>query len=668
MLEVYDKSLKRIAFLQNAFEIKRTSVLSGVGSLSFKLPKDDPKLEYCQYMNFVRFGLKEDGIIKYTDYYRIAQIPKMEDSGVPYVEFYCEHGIITLIDKLLFGTFSVGGYNFKTRQVLEWILDKQDPVYWQLGDCDFSRQFEYNWTCENLLAALYSVPNCFSSDYIFTFDMSVFPWIVNLKAFDRNGDAKYYVHKRLNQLSIIKASNAAEIATRIYPLGYGEGINQLTIKDVNNGIPYLEAPKEIIEKYGIIERPFIDRRFTIAENLKERAQILLDEYCRPYEEYSVSVSDLILSNGNIDSLPEAGDIVYIASENLKTYITEVTTTLDIPGQASITIANKPRDVASTISNLADRLRIEQVYSQGATNIYSYTFRDNADPEKPLKESFWIPNEGIKINAVMLKYELRRFRAYEKGASTVESQLVTSSSGGQQSSTSSAGGAQSSTSSAGGGTITSTSSGGGQQSTSDSGGGSVQSSSEVLLTSSSIITEGDGGPGTAKHNHGIQPGVWLAKADGGAVQWAASGAHTHDAHGHTVSIPNHSHSFTIKEHTHSVTINAHTHSFSTSAHTHDFQIQAHTHNFTIPAHTHDIIYGIFEGGQADSVRLFVDGVEVPIEHDQTEIDIAPYLATDDSGRIKRGIYHTVELVPNKLTGITGSITVQLFIQSHGGGEF
>ena len=670
MLEVYDKNLKRIAFLQNAYNIKRTSVLDGIGSLSFKLPKDDPKVKFCEYMNFVKYVVKVNGENKRTDYYRIAEKPSDVDDGKPTIDFYCEHGIITLIDKLLFGSYTIGGLGYYTAQALRWILDKQDPVFWQLGDCDFARQFQYNWSQENLLTALFSIPNRFSEDYIFEYNMETFPWTVSLKRFDVDAPPKYFIRKRLNQLHVKKAGDAKQLATRIYPLGYGEGVNQLTIRDVNGGVPYLQAPKHITDKYGIIERPFIDRRFTNAENLKARAQVLLDGYSQPYEEYELSVSDLFTSTSLVDPLPRAGDIVSIPSSDIKTFITAVTTTLDNPGEVTLSIANRPRDIASSISNLADRQRIEQIYSQGATNIFSYTFRDNADENNPLKESFLIPQEAVKINSVMLKFELRNFRAYEKGASAGAAQSSTSSAGGGQSSTSSDGGAQSSTSSAGGGQQSSTNAGGLTVTTTTSGGGGVTSSDAKVLDAQSIYDAGPGGPGHANHNHGILAGTWLqiAGTNGGAVQWTPSGGHTHSAHAHNVMLENHSHSVTIDSHAHSFSVSPHSHSFSIGSHSHNFSILDHTHTFEVREHTHELIYGIFEAGRADSVVLRVDGALVPIGPDVREIDIAPYLSTDGGGKILRGAYHDIELLPNKLTGILGSITVQLFIQSQGGGDY
>ena len=99
------------------------------------------------------------------------------------------------------------------------------------------------------------------------------------------------------------------------------------------------------------------------------------------------------------------------------------------------------------------------------------------------------------------------------------------------------------------------------------------------------------------------------------------------------------------------------------------IPAHTHELTLPDHTHDITYGIFEGTTARSVRLLVDGAEVPSEAiSKRELDISAYLEKDEDGKITRSAWHTVELVPDKLTRIEANLFAQTFIQSTGGGDY
>lgn len=77
----------------------------------------------------------------------------------------------------------------------------------------------------------------------------------------------------------------------------------------------------------------------------------------------------------------------------------------------------------------------------------------------------------------------------------------------------------------------------------------------------------------------------------------------------------------------------------------------------PSHSHGISYGIYEGEQAKSVTIKVDDVELPAELlTGREVDVAAYLSTDDAGKIQRGTWHTIEIVPDGLTRIVGNLYI------------
>ncbi|NMM52047.1 hypothetical protein [Paenibacillus aquistagni] len=157
-----------------------------------------------------------------------------------------------------------------------------------------------------------------------------------------------------------------------------------------------------------------------------------------------------------------------------------------------------------------------------------------------------------------------------------------------------------------------------------------------------------------HNHGIQSGTQLATVGGGSVTWVAAENHSHILkadHHHEVTIPGHDHEVTIPSHNHTVTI------------------PEHTHEIQIPAHTHDIEFGIFEGTKATKTRLLVDGNEVPnVGVEENNLDIIPYLSKDVEGKIQRGAWHTVEIIPDMLSRVVASINTQIFVQSRGGGNY
>ena len=431
-LNVYDLgSRQKTAVLQNAFDIVEEKRINNIYTLNFTLPSTDPKAEYCKPRHYIRYG-------ETNELYRIIK-PTSNEADISTTVYNCEHAVATLCDKIMFGSYTYGGSGIKTADVIRWLLSKQDTQNWVLGECDFEYEFEYGWEQENILNALYSVPKVFATPYIWTFDTTVYPWKINLKRIDTNANPEYYIRVGRNLLSSGKTSDYADICTRIYPLGYGEGINQLTIKDVNNGVPYLESPAEIIAKYGIIEKVLVDRQFEDASTLKAYAQTMLDNLQQPGMTRSFDVTDLYeLTNDPIDQA-EVGKICKMITDNTIAYITKTRRQLDKAGDLQIDLSTKTTDVADTIADLADRVRIESVYAQGATQLYQHSKDANATPDKGMVMSLYFPSEMRQINKVLLRMSLKRFRSYSDTTASAGGSTPTTSSGGGSTQTSSSGG-------------------------------------------------------------------------------------------------------------------------------------------------------------------------------------------------------------------------------------
>ena len=628
MIEIFDKSRKKVAILENAYGVTEREEINSVASLTFSLPDTDEKNEYCQPFHFVRY----DG----GQLYRImAPAGTRSDTGS--ITYECEHVIATLIDDVLFGAHVVGNLGIYTRDSIQYVLDRQTEARWVLGECDFSRQFEYGWENENLLAALFSISNRFVDPYMWTYDTSVFPWVVNLKLIDEGAKPQFYIRAGKNLLQREFTSAAQDVCTRLYCLGYGEGINQLTIADVNNGVPYLQSPQTYIDKYGLITRIWVDRRFEDAASLKERGQAILSELQDPRLSVTVSAADLYqMTQADYDKA-EIGRITLLADDEIKTYITGITRNWDTPGDMQLTLATKPVDVASSIADLADRQRIEQVYSQGATQLYGQSVQANATPDIGAVLNFWIPDEMRIINKVLAKITLDRFRSYSRSTSG----------GGATTSTSSSGGAAT-TSSSGGGTYSSTAVDGGSTQTSGSSSRDTTGSGEVYVG-------------------GTVSGVRTTYSDSYASTGTAEGhSHTMRNHAHSFSGTSSSHTHGMS-HTHRVSIPSHSHSFSVGAHTHSVSIPAHTHSVSIPNHTHGIEQGIFEFGGASGATIWVNGKEKGAMGTDHDVDLTEWLLNED-GKIDRGRWHKVEVVPDELAYVTIDIYIQGFVQSRGGSTY
>ncbi len=427
MISIYKLDRKKIAVLQNAFQNRETQKLNNIYTLEFTLPADDPKNTYCQPRYYVRYGSSRH-------LYRIiGRSDKQSDIGL--ITYKCEHVITTLVDKVLFGSFISSQYAERTEAVINWLLSQQPTQNWILDRCDFDYAYEYGWEQETILNALYSIPRVFTNEYYWDFDCSTYPWRLKLLRIDQTAKPQYYIRAGRNLLSAEKTEDGAQIATRIYPLGYGEGINQLTIKDVNNGVAYLQADSAAVAKYGIIERVLVDRSFEDAASLKAYAQTVLNAVSKPAYERSFNVVDLYeITNSQIDNA-EVGKICKLTEDGTIAYITQTTRQLDVPGDLQIDLSTKAGSVVDTIAGLADRVRIESVYAQGATQLYQHSKDGNATRSKGMVLSLYFPAEMRQINKVLLKLQLEKFRAYSQTTESGGGSQITSLDGGATGTTS-----------------------------------------------------------------------------------------------------------------------------------------------------------------------------------------------------------------------------------------
>ena len=353
-------------------------------------------------------------------------------------EYSVEHVMATLLDDVLFGYHEVGGEGITTRQVMQYILDRQTAKRWVLGEVAFSDEYQYKFENVSLLSALLSLGEVLTEEYTWDFDTSATPWVVNLRKADASDGCG--IHYARNLVGVEKTMDASALVTRLYPLGYGEGVNQLNIRSVNGGVPYLDA--DTASTWGVKCSVYADTRIEDAAVLKARAAAVLEGYKNPYITYTAKAIDLHRMTGQSwdnympgkrvrvmdgeHGISFAARIVSISKKDLR----------GDPGSVEITIANAVRDVADSINTLADRVGIGELYSQGATQIFAIPFADNADPEHPAKMRFYIPSGLVRINRMQLSWELSAFRAYETGAAAGGSTTQTSSSGGGSTATSS----------------------------------------------------------------------------------------------------------------------------------------------------------------------------------------------------------------------------------------
>ncbi|EGO7752029.1 hypothetical protein FMV56_000632 [Enterococcus faecalis] len=671
MLMAMDLKREYTAVLDNAYNVGYEKIENQIGNLEFSMPLDDPKNEFLQEMLWVELTDNEN---EYIGLYRVMPSTVRKDASNNSITYTANEALCTLLDTVLFGYHEL--VNRKTVDVINYLLNKQRTKHWVLKKCEFTRYFSYAWENENGLAdALFSIPQAFDEDYMWQWNTKVYPFELSLVKPPKEPIARIQEGYNMQGFEIERDPN--NLVNRVYPLGAGEGVNQINIKSVNKNIPYVEDAKSIKE-HGLVEYVWVDQRFTVPQALKDNAINMLKKWAQPKISWDVTAADLLKLTDeplSIDKLRQ-GTVIMINTDdfgsiNLRIKKETKQDVFGAPQDIQLELGNLSDDFTTTMSDLKRKQEINETYSQGATNILNYSYQDNCEKAYPAEIEFFLDDDVFHVNTVELTFKTKRYRGYTKavkgGGATVKS--------------TSAGGASTQTSSAGGGSVVSSSAGGGGSTTSGSGGGSYQGGSTNTDGGSAQTSSANG-----SHDHlmfnVIQgppqtlPKITLRAGGGGEIYTEARGgtfrtASAADNHTHTVNVPSHSHRFNIDipAHSHVVSIPNHTHSISVPSHSHQVRIPAHTHQITLPDHSHPLEWGIYEApSSATSVDIVVDGTTIPV-HDtsQQRLNIVNYLRKTSGGKISRG-NHTIKIIPNKLARIEAQVICRVFIQSQLGGQF
>lgn len=665
------------AILENAYDVSYEKIENEIGSIEFSMPLYDTKNAMIEALQYVELTDNEN---EYIGLYRIMPSLVKKDKSNYSIKYTATHVLGTLLDSVLFGYFEIT--NKKTADVINFVLNQQKTKHWILKRCDFTRYFSYAWENENGLAdALFSIPKAFDEDYLWEWNTKVYPFELSLVKPPTEPVCRIQEGYNMEGFEIDIDPN--NLVNRVYPLGAGEGVNQINIKSVNNNVPYVED-KESIKKYGLVEYVWTDLRFTQPQSLKDNATNMLKKWSIPKVTWKVTAADLIKLTDiplEIDKLRQ-GTVVMIntneyGSLNLRIKKEAKSDVFGAPQSLDLEIGNVKDDINTTMSDLGRKQQINETYSQGATNILNYSYQDNCESAYPAEIEFYLDDDVFHVNTVELTFKTKRYRGYTKAVKGGGSKTITSEAGGKSTQTSSAGGGSVRSTSAGGSSVRSTTSGGGsyQGGSTQGGGGTSQSSAAGGDHNHTVMRYlGDVGKdetvGTARMYQPLGSNFRVilksASMPGDIVTAGSSGNHSH-----TVNIPNHSHGFNINipAHTHNVSIPSHTHSVNIPNHTHTVQIPFHKHNVVLPEHTHPLEWGIFQASDsASSVDIIVDGTTLPNhETNQDRLNIVNYLKKTSSGKIQRG-NHTIKIKPNKLARIEAQVTCRVFIQSQLGGQF
>ena len=677
------KGLERLAYLENAYDVNYHMKMNTYSLCGFNLPKNDAKAKYIKQGHFIE--IYDNG--ERLALFRIVKQKRSKDKDDAHIEVTCMHAIHMLQDKVMFHLNNKEISGHTTADVINYVLNFPDEetgepkqTDWLLDRCDFNVQIDYSFENMTIYDALASIPKNWNQEYMWQYDTSSYPFKISLLKVDDN--IKSEIRSGKNLIKMSWDEDYRDLANKIYALGKGEGINQVNLVNardlesdpVTTNYQYYIKDDDSISEHGVVESIVFDRSIEQKEYLMMLAKKTLETYKSAPKEYTVQAADIYSVTHNKNDRFKIGDKCRVVDTELgeditgRIYEIKKNDMTGNPGSVELVIGFKRDDFAKDIYNLQKGQRQTGTISQGATNIFPYTFGENCDPSHPITVNFILPDDLVYVNKCDLYFQGENFRAYEKGAAGGGGTVVST---------------QSTSTPAGGGT---TSSSGGTPTT--AAGGSTTVTSEEEYTNYTYVDDSGRDPNNAWYTTTkwepriFSDDIWFrsyeppVQDDGNGehdsenfmcypakIDWRFNGGekqpiiylakHTHP-HVHTSTIPPHSHD--IEPHVHNI-----------PDHVHEIPPLA----VNIPDHEHDLDYGIYEANKSYSGFIVkVDGNTVAGTSQGAEaLNIIPYLNKDSNGKVTRGM-HTMTITPTRaanqdgLARVTGQIYIQCFVQSRG----
>lgn len=660
-----NKKVHTLAYLENAYEIEYTQALDTVSTCSIRLPADDPKAKYLDPNNLIE--IEDNG--ESVGLFWVEQIIKVKEANSIYYNVIGYHAINSLSRILLFGLHQYTG--LPVSETIQALLETEaehggrKQVDWDFGGSDYDNVIDYSFENVSVYSALQSITKNWKEPNMWVYDTSVYPFKVSLRRMSNEITSR--LHSGYNLLELSVEDEYLAMANRYYALGSGEGVNQVNLlyaKDLESETEaqnehYYVENAESIEKYGLRESILVDRSITEPSLLLLAANEKLDYYSRLDPIIKVRAADVWEETCQPIDHFVPGQVCRIIEPELdydEPWRIIRRTKPDLtgkPGDVELILGRMYNTIANAIDKVYNRDQEEKRTSQGATNIWTQSFGDNADADHPIEFVFRLPDDLLNVNKCVLDFTVSHFRTYSKGA--------LGGGGGTSGS-----GTLHTTKAGGGGT-----SGSGTLATTESGGGG---------TSGAVTPDYVVNPGDPDHPYETDtywdiynPSLTNRKIEPFAETMPGSGNYQspvqlgdpsdpnqmllvfHHSHPHTHEVANHVHE--VADHVH--TLKDHVH-----------EVEDHTH--PLPEHTHDLEYGIYEEPTlaVTGVKIYVDGNLIGVSGLEGDgVDVLRLLTKGNDGKVIRG-RHTVKIVPSPsgtgdgLCKIDGSLYIQCFIQSRG----
>lgn len=266
-------------------------------------------------------------------------------------KLYLKHGMTTLSDTLAVGVQAMTG---TFGEVISTLLDAQTVKHWVLGDVDLPDEYEvvYSYRYDNLFQAINDIYEMLPDGYAWSFDMLRHPWVMHLRRLSDDDLCECRIRRNIENVTI--SIDSANLCTRVYPFGTGEGQDRINLSTLTGAL-FLDADTKGV--WGTVAKTFTDDNIFDSITLKDVAALYLDSHKDPTVSVTVDAMALYAMTGEPLDRFRLGRLCRLPMPDYGVIMSERVVSIrydDVygrPDKATLTLANRIRTVSDDIADL-----------------------------------------------------------------------------------------------------------------------------------------------------------------------------------------------------------------------------------------------------------------------------------------------------------------------------
>ena len=309
-----------------------------------------------------------------------------------------EHGLATLAD----GVVPAMSFTGTARAALEALLSHQPESRWTLGDVAIPDDATILFTCgcTNLLSALMQLFDLLPAGLMLAFDQTTTPWTLHLRALSDTDACEGRLSRNLSSLRIL--TDAADLCTRVYPFGAGQGTERISLTPLT-GQDYLDSAA--MDEWGCIARTFTAGSIFDTPTLLAVAEKYLQRHSAPAVSITAEGADLSTATGESADRFRLGQLCRLALPDHGVALHEriigimKPDVIGSPGKVTLTLSNRTSDASDEIADLLREVTANRVIGGRVTDVTTHS-RAEGTSTSPIVHYFRVEDWAAVLTCTM----------------------------------------------------------------------------------------------------------------------------------------------------------------------------------------------------------------------------------------------------------------------------